>query len=150
MSRKARTATGLTAGVLKSQRRLDLLMSPYLTKPQKLAPGLQNMLRLAAYELIVCQRPLHIVNEYVQLAKKLSHPRAAGLINGECALQQLGSRSSDAFADGYGWGLFPLMLGTIQSVYSCQGILVPCEPRLLPYRICCFVPLLVMCIYAGK
>ncbi|KAK9850436.1 hypothetical protein WJX84_004067 [Apatococcus fuscideae] len=80
-ARAQKSATGLVAGVLKSQRRLDHLLSPFLAKPEGLAPGLLNLLRLGAYELLVFNKPGRIVNEYVQLAKQLSHSRAGGFVN---------------------------------------------------------------------
>ena len=58
------------------------MLSPFLAAPSRLAPGLLSLLRLGAYELLVCERPGRITNDYVQLAKQLSHARASGLVNG--------------------------------------------------------------------
>ncbi len=72
----------MTAGVLKNLRRLDHMLSPFLKSPSRLAPGLLSLLRLAAYELLACEKPGRITNEYVQLARQLSYARAGGLVNG--------------------------------------------------------------------
>lgn len=82
------------AGVLKSQSRLDDFLLPFLAKPEALAPGLLNLLRLGAYELLVRDKPGRIVNEYVQLAKQISHSRAGGLVNGASCVSLLWSAFS--------------------------------------------------------
>ena len=44
---------------------------------------LQQILRLGVYELIELGLPDHVINDHVDLARKLVRPEAAKLVNGE-------------------------------------------------------------------
>ncbi|KAK9832294.1 hypothetical protein WJX74_005497 [Apatococcus lobatus] len=78
-ARAQKSATGLVAGVLKSQRRLDHLLSPFLAKPEGLAPGLLNLLRLGAYELLVASSMVTQLQEAQVWQQPLQLDAAASL-----------------------------------------------------------------------
>lgn len=81
-SRDAAFVRRLTYGVLENIRYLDFVLDKFLSRPttSQKAP-VRNILRLALYELIFLDTPVHAaINENVNLAKKLC-PYAKNFIN---------------------------------------------------------------------
>ena len=78
-----RRVADLVAGVTRWRRYLDfLLASCYTGKLQKMEPPLKQILRIAAYELVIAQRPPHAaVHASVTLATTLVRPGAGRLAN---------------------------------------------------------------------
>ncbi len=77
-------ATALVLGVLRWEIALDARLRPLLSRPDlKLAPPVQIVLRLGAFQLLHLERiPVHAaINESVELARFAGHPHAAGMVN---------------------------------------------------------------------
>src|SRR4051812_3301505 len=74
----------LAAGVIRQRSSLDTQLAPLVARGwSKVAPELQDILRLGAYQLIELERvPAHAaVDTSVSLAKSSGGPRAAGFVN---------------------------------------------------------------------
>jgi 16S rRNA (cytosine967-C5)-methyltransferase len=79
-----RLAHELAAGVLRQRSRLDAQLAPLVSRGwTRVAPHLQDILRLGAYQLTTLERvPAHAaVDTSVSLAKTRSGIRAAGFVN---------------------------------------------------------------------
>jgi 16S rRNA (cytosine967-C5)-methyltransferase len=79
-----RLAHELAAGVLRQRSTLDARLAPLIPRGwTSVAPDLQDILRLGAYQLTALQRvPAHAaVDTSVSLAKASGGPRAAGFVN---------------------------------------------------------------------
>jgi 16S rRNA (cytosine967-C5)-methyltransferase len=79
-----RLAHELAAGVLRQRSTLDARLAPLIPRGwSSVAPDLQDILRLGAYQLTALQRvPAHAaVDTSVSLAKASGGPRAAGFVN---------------------------------------------------------------------
>jgi 16S rRNA (cytosine967-C5)-methyltransferase len=79
-----RLAHELAAGVLRQRSTLDARLAPLVPRGwTSVAPDLQDILRLGAYQLTALQRvPAHAaVDTSVSLAKASGGPRAAGFVN---------------------------------------------------------------------
>jgi 16S rRNA (cytosine967-C5)-methyltransferase len=79
-----RLAHELAAGVLRQRSRLDAQLAPLVSRGwTKVAPHLQDILRLGAYQLTTLERvPAHAaVDTSVSLAKTRGGNRAAGFVN---------------------------------------------------------------------
>jgi 16S rRNA (cytosine967-C5)-methyltransferase len=79
-----RLAHELAAGVLRQRSSLDAQLAPLVLRDwSKVAPHLQDILRIGAYQLTVLERvPAHAaVNTSVSLAKTRGGSRAAGFVN---------------------------------------------------------------------
>lgn len=90
-----RLAHELAAGVLRQRNRLDRRLAPLVSRGwAKVAPQLQDILRLGAYQLTELERvpPHAAVDTSVSLARDTQGSRAAGFVN--AVLRQL-SRSND-------------------------------------------------------
>jgi 16S rRNA (cytosine967-C5)-methyltransferase len=90
-----RLAHELAAGVLRQRNRLDRRLAPLVSRRwTKVAPQLQDILRLGAYQLTELDRvpPHAAVDTSVSLARDTQGSRAAGFVN--AVLRQL-SRSND-------------------------------------------------------
>ncbi|WP_429884614.1 16S rRNA (cytosine(967)-C(5))-methyltransferase RsmB [Geoalkalibacter halelectricus] len=77
--------TELVYGVLRRRGRLDFALSRCCRQPlAKLEPAVLRLLRLGAHQLLHLERiPAHaVLNETVNLARRLGLERATGLING--------------------------------------------------------------------
>lgn len=77
--------TELVYGVLRWQLRLDWHIDQLSkTKPQKVAPGIRVLLRLALYQIYFLDRipPHAAVNESVKIAKATHPPHLVGFVNG--------------------------------------------------------------------
>lgn len=80
-----RFVTELVYGAVKAGGTLDWVIRKYLTRPwNKVAPVVQEILRLGAYQLLYMDRvpPSAACNESVELAKKFSNEGAAKFVNG--------------------------------------------------------------------
>lgn len=83
--RDAALATRLCAAVMQNRLLLDEWISRYLKgKLSALQPAVLDVLRLAVCQLRFFDKlpPSAVVDEAVEQAKRLSNPRAAGLVNG--------------------------------------------------------------------
>jgi 16S rRNA (cytosine967-C5)-methyltransferase len=90
-----RLAHELAAGVLRQRNKLDRRLEPLVSRQwAKVAPQLQDILRLGAYQLTELERvpPHAAVDTSVSLARDAKGSRAAGFVN--AVLRQL-SRSTD-------------------------------------------------------
>ena len=79
-----RLAHELAAGVLRQRSTLDAQLAPLVPRGwTSVAPDLQDILRLGAYQLTALERvPAHAaVDTSVSLAKASGGPRAAGFVN---------------------------------------------------------------------
>jgi 16S rRNA (cytosine967-C5)-methyltransferase len=86
-------ATELAYGTLRTRGRLDCALRQVLDRElDDLEPGLRNLLRLGAYQLLVLQghRDATAVDETVKLARAGGFPRASGFVN--AVLRQLAKR----------------------------------------------------------
>jgi 16S rRNA (cytosine967-C5)-methyltransferase len=95
-----RLAHELAAGVLRQRSALDRQLAPLVPRGwESVAVELQDILRLAAYQLTVLERvPAHAaVDTSVTLAKDVGGPRAAGFVN--AVLRRLTGSASPAAAD---------------------------------------------------
>lgn len=80
-ARERALLTDLVYGTLRNQIWLDACLAPRLQAPQRLPEDTRNVLRLAAYELLVRKTPPHAaVDQWVAVVKKKA-PRLAGLTN---------------------------------------------------------------------
>jgi 16S rRNA (cytosine967-C5)-methyltransferase len=96
-----RLAHEMAAGVLRRRRVLDAQLAPLVPRGwAKVAPGLQDLLRLGAFQLTVLDRvPAHAaVDTSVALAKETGGPSSAGFVN--AVLRRLGTTSPPAPAAG--------------------------------------------------
>ncbi|MGE5508730.1 MAG: 16S rRNA (cytosine(967)-C(5))-methyltransferase RsmB [Chitinophagales bacterium] len=77
-------ATELVYGTVRRRLTLDWVLEQFLTRPfDALAPWLQSLLRLSAYQLLYLEHvpPEAVCNEAVELAKRRGHRGIAGLVN---------------------------------------------------------------------
>ena len=77
-------ATELVYGVLRHRRRLDIVIERYLKgPPSKVDPEVMDILRIAAYQLLLLDRiPAHAaVNTAVAMARQLRGSRVGGFVN---------------------------------------------------------------------
>ncbi len=84
--REAGLAIELVRGVVRRQRTLDAVIKAFSERRKKQLPtDLENILRLAIYQLIFLDRvpDFAAVNEAVEAARR-KHPRMAGYVNGLC------------------------------------------------------------------
>lgn len=80
-SRDAALATDLVYGSHRLQGQLDVIIWYSTNKSISQIDGrVLDILRLGIYELLVRETPSHVVNEWVEIAKKVT-PRASGFIN---------------------------------------------------------------------
>lgn len=77
-------ATELANGVTRRRLTLDTLLVRFLSRPlDEIETGLQTLLRLGVYQLVLIDVPNHAaVHETVELAKRLGKPRWVGFLNG--------------------------------------------------------------------
>jgi 16S rRNA (cytosine967-C5)-methyltransferase len=88
-----RLAHELAAGVLRERGPLDLLLAPLATRGwDAVAPTLQDVLRLGAYQLARLDRipPHAAVGETVELARRAVNDKASGFVN--AVLRKLATR----------------------------------------------------------
>lgn len=76
-------ATVLAFGAIKMRRLLDWYLEPYVgDRAKPVAPAIQEILRLAIYELrFTSAQPHATVSQWVDLAKRYGHRGTAGLVN---------------------------------------------------------------------
>ncbi len=80
-ARDAALATDLVYGSHRVQGQLDVIIWYSTNKSISQIDGrVLDILRLAIYELLIRHAPSHVVNEWVEIAKKVT-PRASGFIN---------------------------------------------------------------------
>jgi 16S rRNA (cytosine967-C5)-methyltransferase len=102
----------LAAGVLRQRSALDAQLAPLVPRGwTSVAPDLQDILRLGAYQLTALERvPAHAaVDTSVSLAKDSGGPRAAGFVNAvlrrltrsESQVETGGARDAAALAEEY-------------------------------------------------
>jgi 16S rRNA (cytosine967-C5)-methyltransferase len=79
-----RFATELANGVTRRRLTLDTLLACFLSRPlAEIETGLQTLLRLGVYQLVLIDVPDHAaVHETVELAKRIGKPRWVGFLNG--------------------------------------------------------------------
>ena len=76
------------AGVTRWKGRLDWVIRQL--RPQgSIDFVLLQILRLGVYELVELGLPDHVINDHVDMARKLVRPEAAKVANGECAAPNL-------------------------------------------------------------
>jgi 16S rRNA (cytosine967-C5)-methyltransferase len=91
----------LAAGVLRQRSTLDAQLAPLIARGwNKVAPDLQDILRLGAYQLTALERvpPHAAVDTSVSLARASGGPRAAGFVN--AVLRKLTQSREGAEAQG--------------------------------------------------
>lgn len=82
-ARDDRFVKHLVAGVTRWRRRLDFILDELTQhRLQQLDPVQQQVLRIGVYELVELGAPDHVINEHVDLVKRLVYAGAAGLTNG--------------------------------------------------------------------
>jgi 16S rRNA (cytosine967-C5)-methyltransferase len=92
-SRDSGHATDLTYGSLRWRALVDAVLHDCVTGPwERVDADVLDLLRLAAYELIIRRDPPHIINEWVNLAKRRLR-RAAGFVN--ATLRAVSKRTAD-------------------------------------------------------
>ncbi len=82
--RDRRFVRQLAAGVLQWRGRLDWILTAFSNRPlDTLSPGVRQILRLGAYQLLWLDRvpPAAAVNTAVDLALQRGHPGSAGFVN---------------------------------------------------------------------
>jgi 16S rRNA (cytosine967-C5)-methyltransferase len=90
-------ATRLTYGVLQTLGTLDEAIDRHARVPGALEPGVRDVLRLGAYEILFMRTPARAaVNEAVEAARKI-RPQTAGLAN--AVLRRIADE-----ADSFPWG----------------------------------------------
>jgi len=88
--------TDLIYGTIRNQTAIDLVITSFAGCPVKrIQPKIINIIRIAVYELIYCpQTPAYsIVNEAVEIAKKISGKKQAAFVNS--CLRQISSHITD-------------------------------------------------------
>ena len=76
------------AGVTRWKGRLDWVIRQL--RPQgSIDFVLLQILRLGVYELVELGLPDHVINDHVDMARKLVRPEAAKVANGECTAHDL-------------------------------------------------------------
>lgn len=84
-SQDRRFVTQLVFGVLRRRGTLDMLLTPFVTRPpHAVEPRVWDVLRLGAFQLaFLTQVPPHAaVHETVDLARHVGSPKAKGFVNG--------------------------------------------------------------------
>ena len=84
----------LCAGVTRWKGRLDWVIRE-LRPRGTIEPLLLQILRVGVYELIELGLPDHVINDHVDMARKLVRPKAAPVANGEHLVTEPG-QSQDA------------------------------------------------------
>lgn len=79
-----RQITDMVAGVVRWRRRLDFIIDAFYSgNPRDLDARIRMVLRLALHDLTIAGTPPHAaVHEAVDVARKIVHKGAAGLVNG--------------------------------------------------------------------
>ncbi|MEY5017287.1 MAG: hypothetical protein RL431_336, partial [Actinomycetota bacterium] len=96
-ARDAALATDLVYGSHRLQGQLDVIIWYSTNKSISQIDGrVLDILRLAAYELLIRHAPSHVVNEWVDIAKKVT-PRASGFINAN--LRSISRNTLDEWLD---------------------------------------------------
>ncbi|MDA3935391.1 MAG: hypothetical protein PF636_00800 [Actinomycetota bacterium] len=94
---EARLARRLTLGVASMQGTLDEAIDRVVSKPGSLEPGVRDVLRLAAYEILFMRTPARAaVHQGVEATKRIRR-QAAGLVN--ASLRRIAE-----MADEFPWG----------------------------------------------
>jgi 16S rRNA (cytosine967-C5)-methyltransferase len=83
-AREERQAAEYVAGITRQRRWLDFLIANfYRGNANQLEPALRQILRIGLYDILFLSTPQHaVVNEAVELAKRVVRPKAGGLVNG--------------------------------------------------------------------
>lgn len=96
-ARDAALATDLVYGSHRLQGQLDVIIWYSTNKSISQIDGrVLDILRLAAYELLIRHAPSHVVNEWVDIAKKVT-PRASGFVNAN--LRSISRNTLDEWLD---------------------------------------------------
>lgn len=91
--RDAADATTLCYGTARWQGFIDAVLAQCVDRPlDQLDGDVLDILRVATCELLITDEPPHVVNEWVEVAKRRAR-RASGFVN--ATLRKLGSRTSD-------------------------------------------------------
>ncbi len=96
-ARDAALATDLVYGSHRLQGQLDVIIWYSTSKSISQIDGrVLDILRLGVYELLIRHAPSHVVNEWVEIAKKVT-PRASGFINAN--LRAVSRKTLDEWLD---------------------------------------------------
>ncbi|KAL4439840.1 hypothetical protein ABPG75_002841 [Micractinium tetrahymenae] len=80
--RDRRAVTEIVNGTTRWRRRLDFTLTALCGRPlAELDPPLAALLRMGLYELAEMKTPAHVINEYVELAKRVMHRGAGAVAN---------------------------------------------------------------------
>ena len=133
--RDAADATDLTYGTARWQGFIDAVLRNCVDRPLDQLDGeVLDVLRVGVYELTIGDEPSHIVNEWVEVAKRLVR-RASGLVN--ATLRKVSARSRDEWLDHFRTTLDgdALIVATTNHpewiVRSFESVLPPTEVELL-------------------
>ena len=98
-ARDAADATALTYGTARWQGFIDAVLAVCVSRPlSELDGDVLDVLRVGTYELTVGDEPAHIVNEWVEVAKRLVR-RASGLVN--ATLRKVSARTRDEWLEHF-------------------------------------------------
>lgn len=97
--RDAADATDLTYGTARWRGFVDAVLAQCVDRPlDQLDGDVLDVLRVGTYELTVADEPAHVVNEWVEVAKRLVR-RASGLVN--ATLRKVAARSRDEWNEHF-------------------------------------------------
>ena len=94
--------TELVYGTLQNKLALDYMLTPFVKKPQKVAPWVMQLLRMSLYQMVYLEKipDRAAIHETVELTKKRGHKGISSLVNGVLrSVQREGVPSFDAIKD---------------------------------------------------
>ncbi|UOG09150.1 16S rRNA (cytosine(967)-C(5))-methyltransferase RsmB [Bacillus altitudinis] len=94
--------TELVYGTLQNKLALDYMLTPFVKKPQKVAPWVMQLLRMSLYQMVYLEKipDRAAIHEAVELTKKRGHKGISSLVNGVLrSVQREGVPSFDAIKD---------------------------------------------------
>lgn len=76
--------TELVYGTLQNKLALDYMLTPFVKKPQKVAPWVMQLLRMSLYQMVYLEKipDRAAIHEAVELTKKRGHKGISSLVNG--------------------------------------------------------------------
>lgn len=94
--------TELVYGTLQNKLALDYMLTPFVKKPQKVAPWVMQLLRMSLYQMVYLEKipDRAAIHEAVELTKKRGHKGISSLVNGVLrSVQREGVPAFDAIKD---------------------------------------------------